>query len=106
ELGRLLRPGGRLIISALHPFLTNIGWQAGFASGSDSRGFVREHPHTHAKYLSAFAAAGMRLRSCHEPVFDEDAVRAARRVSDRTPEAAIPAYVGVPAVLLWELEKR
>lgn len=106
ELGRVVRPGGRVVVSVLHPFLVQLGWQAPFTDAGGARHFVREHPHGHADYLASFASAGLSLRSCAEPRLSDEHVRAKRRAFAHVPEATIEAYAGLPAVLVWDLEKR
>jgi SAM-dependent methyltransferase len=105
ELARVLRPGGRLVISVLHPLQAQLGWQAPFPDARGRRAFVREHTHTHADYLAAFRATGLRVRNCLEPELTEDQVRAKRRAFGHIPEATAQAYLGMPGVLVWELEK-
>ncbi len=106
ELARVLAPGGRLIVSVLHPFQALLGWHAPFTGSDGQRGFVREHPHLHADYLSAFAKAGLDLRACVEPQIAEPEVTAKRRAFRHIPEATAEAYLGLPAVLVWDAEKR
>ncbi|MGI8715404.1 MAG: class I SAM-dependent methyltransferase [Solirubrobacteraceae bacterium] len=91
ELGRVLRPSGRLIISVLHSFQAHLGWHAPFARSEGARGFVREHPHTHADYFAAFAAAGLRVRACLEPALGLDPVKAKRRAYRHLPDATVAA---------------
>jgi ubiquinone/menaquinone biosynthesis C-methylase UbiE len=105
ELARVLAPGGRLIVSILHPFQALLGWHAPFTGSDGQRGFVREHPHLHADYLSAFASAGLALRACVEPQISEQEVSAKRRAFRHIPEATAEAYIGLPAVLVWDAEK-
>ena len=100
ELARVTRPGGRLILSVLHPFQALLGWQAPFAGAGGRRGFVREHPHTHADYLAAFTTAGLQARGCTEPELGEEHVPAKRRAFRHIPEATVQAYAGLPAVLV------
>jgi hypothetical protein len=101
----VLRPGGRLIVSVLHPFQAHLGWHAPFEDADGERGFVREHAHTHADYLAAFRAAGLSLRDCVEPELTADQVRAKRRAYRHIPEASMQAYLGLPGVLVWDVEK-
>jgi SAM-dependent methyltransferase len=105
ELARLLRPGGHLVISVLHPYLAHLGWHASFADARGQRGFVREHMHTHGDYLTAFRSAGLRLRGCLEPELTAAMVLAKQRASRHIPEATAQAYVGLPGVLVWDVEK-
>jgi len=100
ELGRVLSPGGRLIVSVLHPFQALLGWNAPFSGSDGSRGFVREHPHLHADYLTAFNACGLRISGCFEPTIGEPELAAKRRAFRHIPEATAAAYLGLPAVLV------
>jgi SAM-dependent methyltransferase len=105
ELSRVLAPGGRLIVSVLHPFLATLGWQAPFSGADGQRGFVREYAHTHADYLSALCVAGLTLAQVIEPRLTVAHTRAKRRASGEIPEATIQAYAGLPGVLVLEAAK-
>jgi SAM-dependent methyltransferase len=105
ELARVLRPGGRLVISVLHPFQAYLGWHAPFEDASGQRGFVREYPHTHADYLAAFRRAGLSVVNCLEPALTKTDVRSKRRAFRNIPEATLAAYEGMPAALIWEAQK-
>lgn len=105
ELARVLRPGGRLVISVLHPFQAHLGWHAPFEDPEGQRGFVREHSHTHADYLAAFRAMDLHVRACIEPQLTADEARAKRRAFRHIPEATTAAYVGLPGVLVWDVER-
>jgi SAM-dependent methyltransferase len=103
ELARVVRPGGRVFISDVHPFLVLLGWQAQFRTASGGSGFMRLHPHLPSDYCQAFAAAGLRVRACHEPLLTPEA--AVTAAAERLPEANRAAWVGLPGVLIWDLEK-
>ncbi len=105
ELSRVLVPGGRLIVSVLHPFQALLGWNAPFSAADGSRGFVREHPHMHSDYLAAFASAGLSITGCAEPAITEQQLGAKRRAFRHLPEATAAAYLGLPAVLVWAAER-
>jgi hypothetical protein len=96
---------GRLIISALHPLQAQLGWQAPFEDVDGGRAFVREHPHTHAESFDALVGAGLSVRSLAEPKLRAEHVRAKRRAFRHAPEATLAAYLGLPAVLVWEADK-
>ena len=40
EFARVVRPGGRIVISDVHPFLGALGWQAQFRTAAGGTGFV------------------------------------------------------------------
>jgi SAM-dependent methyltransferase len=103
ELARVVRPGGRVIVSDVHPFLVVLGWQAQFQTAGGGAGFMRLHPHLPSEYCAAFAACGLRLRGCHEPRLTAEA--AATPAAARLPDANRAAWVGLPGVLIWDLEK-
>jgi SAM-dependent methyltransferase len=105
ELARVLRPGGHLVVSALHPFQALLGWHAPFADDKGERRFVREHAHTHADYLTAFGSANVQVRQCIEPELTDAEVEAKRRAFRNFPDAALAAYLGLPAVLVWDAVK-
>lgn len=105
ELARVLRPGGHLVISVLHPFQAFLGWHAPFEDARGARRFVREHAHTHADYFAAFDAAELHVRRCIEPALTATEVAAKRRAFHHVPDAALAAYLGLPAVLVWDTEK-
>lgn len=104
ELGRVLRPGGRLITSSPHPFATGVlGWRAVFRDSSGTRSMIPEHPHMHGAYVKAFTAAGLTVRRCVEPVLDAEGARARAKAGQA--RAFQEALTGVPAVLIWEAER-
>lgn len=105
ELGRVLKPGGQLVISVLHPFQVHLGWHTAFEDAEGQRGFVREHGHTHADYLAVFRAARLEVAGCAEPRLDDTQLPAKRRAFDRIPEATRQAYAGLPGVLVWDVRK-
>jgi len=103
ELARVVRPGGRVVVSDVHPFLVLLGWQAQFRTAGGAAGFIRLSPHLASEYCQAFAAAGLRVRGCHEPRLTSEA--AATPAAERLPEANRAAWAGLPGVLIWDLEK-
>ena len=103
EFARVLRPGGRLIVSDVHPFLVLVGWQAQFPGAGGGRGFMRLHHHAHSEYLTAATAAGFSFRSLAEPTLTAESV--VTPAADIVPDANRAAYVGLPAVTVWAFER-
>jgi ubiquinone/menaquinone biosynthesis C-methylase UbiE len=103
EFARVLRAGGRVIISDVHPFLVMLGWQAQFRTEGGGSGFMRLNGHLLSDYARAASAAGLRVRSFQEPrLTPESAITVA---AERLPEANHAAWVGLPGVVIWDLEK-
>jgi SAM-dependent methyltransferase len=103
ELARVVRPGGRVVISDVHPFVVMLGWQARFPAGA-GRGFMRLHPHLPSDYLRAAAANGLVVESCDEPCLAVQA--AATPTAELIPDANQSAYEGLPGVIVWEFTVR
>jgi hypothetical protein len=102
ELARVVRPGGRIVISDVHPFLVLLGWQAQLAN-DQGRAYMRLNLHLPSDYATAALNAGLVLRGYEEPVLTSDA--AATPTSEIIPDANRDAYVGLPGVLVWEFER-
>jgi len=103
EFRRVLRPGGRLIVSDVHPFLVLLGWQPQFPVGEEHRGFMRLHCHLPSDYVTAAGRHGLALRTLREPPLTEaSALTAAAEI---VPDANRAAFVGLPAVTIWAFER-
>ncbi|MER7847692.1 class I SAM-dependent methyltransferase [Kitasatospora sp. NPDC096077] len=100
ELARVVRPGGRVLISDLHPFVIALQGQCIFVRGPGRLGFVRNHLHLPSAYLNAFTAAGLQVRSCHEPVFNGSL--APGGYEEFIADAARAAWDGLPLMVIWE----
>jgi SAM-dependent methyltransferase len=93
ELARVVAPGGLLVVSNIHPLATAVlGWRAWFRRPDGSRAAIPEHPHQASDYVTAFAAAGLRVEACLEPPLPEPS-------DDGDTEARIVA--GLPGVVVW-----
>ena len=108
ELARVVRPGGRVILSDQHPIMTLLGGQALFAAEDGSFAYVPNYFHTHSAYFTAFEAAGLSVLHCLEPVYGQEEISvllAAVGLQGIADEAFRAALQGVPGALIWELER-
>jgi len=100
ELARVVRPGGRIVLSDAHPALVLLQGQALFPR-ENGFAFVRNYPHLHSRYLEAFARLGLAVRHCAESPMDD-------AFSDEAyPGAAAAArafWAEILAALVWSLE--
>lgn len=104
ELSRVVRRGGRVIVSDIHPFAVATGAHAFFRAADGSRGVVRNHLHWPSDYLKAFRAVGLDVVNCVEPKIDEATVEKINP-SPATQHWTRTALLGMPFALIWELEK-
>jgi len=105
ELARVLKPGGRLIVSNPHPFATAIlGWRAVFVDADGRRSMIPEYPHLHGDYIKAFAEADFDVRRCIEPRLSAEQAKA--RAKKHRVDAFEDALTDVPAVIVWEVERQ
>ena len=114
EFGRVLRPGGRVVTTDLHPVMNLAGGGAVFpisdeprdiASGSMALHYVPNLVHHIGEYVTAILGAGLTVTGCREPRVDESLV--SRFPSFAVfPDATRQAMLGLPYLLIWEAEKR
>jgi SAM-dependent methyltransferase len=106
ELARAVRPGGRVIITDLHPCMVQLGGQAAYVDVHGTPAFVRSYAHLHANYLRAFAAEGLDVHELFEPPPDRPWFEMQTAAWSHVPEAFQQAFEGIPAAIVWSLVKR
>lgn len=95
ELGRIARPGGRILVADFHPEMFRRGLHARFRAGDDAEKVqIEAADHTISDYVMAIVDAGLEIVAMAEYVMDEQT--AAR-------SASASKYVGEPMLLTFEL---
>ncbi|MGI9644892.1 MAG: class I SAM-dependent methyltransferase [Ilumatobacteraceae bacterium] len=107
ELGRVLRPGGTLVISDLHPTNAIVGGQAFYATATPERPmpWVRNHYHLTSTWLPAFERGGLDVEECREVPPSEEQIEAVP-IYGFFPEATRTAMEGLPVLWVWQLTRR
>jgi SAM-dependent methyltransferase len=107
ELARVLRPGGRMIVSAPHPFITSVlGWRAPVFDAEGNGVEMPEYGNGHGAYIAAFREAGLTVVQCVEPRLSEAQARW-NPSGEATPEdtALEEALAGQPGVFVWDVAR-
>ena len=103
ELARVVRPGGHVVLTDIHPISAATGGHAWFRRTDGSRGVTRNHVHWPSDYVGASNAAGLVVERCEEPRFE---ARYAEHVSSpEVREALCDVLVGLPYALIWQLRR-
>jgi ubiquinone/menaquinone biosynthesis C-methylase UbiE len=106
ELARVVRAGGRVVLSVPHPLVVALlDFKAAIPPGQagEPRAYIRQHPHSVSDYIAAFVSAGWELRHCVEPQINPTAAATLRPGFAEIMQIAL---VGLPAVLVLDLERR
>ncbi len=102
EFVRVIRPGGRVVTSDIHPIAVATGGaQALFRRADGSRGVTVNYQHWASDSVRAFVEAGFVIERCEEPVVDEGFKTGLG--SDDVREAADLGLTGLPLLLIWVL---
>jgi ubiquinone/menaquinone biosynthesis C-methylase UbiE len=107
EFARVVRPGGAIVTSDIHPFAVFTGGHAFFRRADGSHAVTRNELHWPSAYVDAAAAAGLVVERCQEAFIDQALVDAFAAddafVSSESAGAGLPetAILGLPFVLMW-----
>ncbi len=104
ELARVVRPGGFVIISTLHPIGRQLGGGAFYRDADGGRGMIRGPSQTVSDYIMAAISAGLEVRQCVEPVWSEREI-AMLTSSALDPEIFRIAILDSPCALVLNLAK-
>ncbi len=106
ELARIVRRGGHVLLSDIHPWAVALGAHAMFPAPDGGLGYIRKYIHWHSSYVRVFKQFGLEVLSCVEPVYSPaqaTAVLTDLAVSSTTATAAL---AGLPVALVWKLRRR
>ncbi|MEV1178022.1 class I SAM-dependent methyltransferase [Nonomuraea sp. NPDC049784] len=105
EFARVVKPGGHVVLSDIHPLSLYLGGVP-MVAGQDG---LRAMPATRflaGDYITAILEAGLRIESCHEPRWGKvPGGHGGPLAQQRCPEAAAAAYEDTPALIIWHLRR-
>ncbi len=109
EFSRVLRPGGTLITSDMHPSVTTRGGMAAFPVDDPDGPPIAVHyvpnlTHHVSDYIAAILGAGLQVTVCLEPTITDRAIESFPSFA-LYPEATRRAYEDLPYLLIWQAEK-
>jgi ubiquinone/menaquinone biosynthesis C-methylase UbiE len=104
EFARVTRPGGRIVISTLHPVSLLLGGGAFFRTKDGTHGRVANEHYIVSDYVAAFAKAGLTIEACVEPLWSDGTI-AMLTSAALAPETYRVALTGLPVALIWQLAK-
>ncbi len=105
EFARVLRPGGQLIISSIHPWMVALGAHAEFHDKNSGWGFIKDNVLWHSSYIEAFNKSSFRIVQCYEPKIGSKEVKTLQKWSELSLKTMSSALKGLPVAIVWVLEK-
>ncbi|HEV7721028.1 MAG TPA: class I SAM-dependent methyltransferase [Iamia sp.] len=103
ELARVVRPGGTVVLSDIHPVSVLVGGTAAFPH-EGGLAHVRNLHHPVSHYVRAIGAAGLEIVDCVEPTHEAETL-AGHLAYPFVPDAVVEAYEGLPFLLIWHLRR-
>jgi SAM-dependent methyltransferase len=116
ELARVLRPGGHLVISDIHPERVLRGSNPRLRRDNGERGRLASYRHLVGDYLRAALPVGLELRRCAEPTAPPPEPKSPSdslgpwevwpwSLAELVPEATRAADAGMPVTLIWDFQR-
>lgn len=117
EFARVLRPGGHLVLSDMHPERVLRGMIPPVRGPQGRPGRLESYRHAVGDYLRAALAAGLELQRCEEPVIPAGGPAATATtdpgpwelwpwsLAALVPEAQAASDADVPVMLIWQFRR-
>lgn len=105
EFARIVKPGGRIIISSIHPILIVLGSHAEFPDKKGNLGYIEDTAHWYSEYIHAFNQSDLRIIQCKEPKMEGKHIETAWTAFNLSKKTVSQALIGLPVAIVWELEK-
>lgn len=105
EFARVVKPGGRIIISSIHPILIVLGSHAEFPDKKGNFGYIEDTVHWYSDYIHVFNQSGLRIIQCKEPKMETKHIETVWTAFNLRKKTVSQALLGLPVAIIWELEK-
>lgn len=105
EFARVVKVGGHVVISDIHPWLVALGGQADFYDKAGKYGYIKNYVHWHGTYIQTFNKNNLKIIRCEEPILDSKHLSLAREGFDLSTTTIAAALQGLPIALVWVLKK-
>lgn len=105
EIKRVVRRGGKIILSDQHPLFIALGGQAVFYDKKGNKGTIKEYVHWHSEYLDIFKMLKLKVLECKEPQIDKSHKKSIKGNSTLDFRVSWGALKGLPLALIWVLER-
>lgn len=106
ELSRVLKKGGTLILSDIHPWFVIIGGQAEFQDVRGKKGYVYNYIHMPSEYIKAFARATLEIDECIEAKLNSKYLNPTDLNLEISKKTFNKALANLPVALIWKLHKK
>ncbi|WKZ25839.1 MAG: class I SAM-dependent methyltransferase [bacterium] len=102
---RVLRPGGHMVISSVHPWMVALGAHAEFHNKKSGWGFIKDNVIWHSSYIEAFNKSSLKIIECYEPKIGLKEIKTLQKLSALSSKTMSLALKGLPIAIVWVLEK-